>query len=66
MFFDRYEIHIQAFEEILMAKWMSGDSSFLTSHDFIILDIETWHVHDFLTFLVLDPPIFFTLLYQNT
>ena len=37
MFFDRYEIHIQAFEEILTAKLMSGDSSSLTFHDFKIL-----------------------------
>ena len=35
-FFDRYEIHIQAFEEILTAKLMSGDSSSLTFHDFKI------------------------------
>ena len=37
MFFDGYEIHIQAFEEILTATLMSGDSSSLTSQDFKIL-----------------------------
>ena len=48
MFFDRYEIHIQAFEEILTAKLMPGDSSSLTSHDskivsfLIIKNKEFW------------------------
>ena len=37
MLFDRSEIHIQAFKEILTTKLMSGDSSFLTFHDFKIL-----------------------------
>ena len=37
MFFDRYEIHIQAFEEILTAKLMSGDSSSFTFYAFKIL-----------------------------
>ena len=36
MFFDRYEIHIQAFAIIPRAKLMSGDSSSLTFHDFKI------------------------------
>ena len=34
MFFDRNEIHIQAFGEIPPAKLMSGDSSSSTFHDF--------------------------------
>ena len=34
MFFDRNEIHIQAFQEIPPAKLMSGDSSSSTFHDF--------------------------------
>ena len=37
MFFDRNEIHIQAFQEIPPAKLMSGDSSSSTFHDSIIL-----------------------------
>ena len=37
MFFDRYEIHIQAFAKIPPANLMSGDSSSSTFHDFIIL-----------------------------
>ena len=37
VFIDRYEIHIQALKEILMAKLMSGDSSSLTFDDFKIL-----------------------------
>ena len=37
MFFDRYEIHIQAFGDLFTAKLMSGDSSSSTFDDFKIL-----------------------------
>ena len=36
MFFDRYEIHIQAFVDFINGKWMSGHSSSSTFHDFQI------------------------------
>ena len=35
MFFDRNEIHIQAFQEIPAAKWMPGNSSSSTFHVFM-------------------------------
>ena len=34
MFFDRNEIHIQAFVDFINGKLMSGDSSSSTFHDF--------------------------------
>ena len=37
MFFDRNEIHIQAFVDFINGKLMSGHSSSSTFHDFTIL-----------------------------
>ena len=42
MFFDRNEIHIQAFQEIPPAKLMSGDSLSSTYHDFQEFIISTY------------------------
>ena len=53
MFFDRNEIHIQAFGEIPPAKWMSGDSSSSTFHhfqEFIIFNYQKFRNSKFQSF----------------
>ena len=53
MFFDRNEIHIQAFQEIPPAKLIPGDSSSSTFHDFqesIILKYQKFRNSEFQKF----------------